>query len=483
MADDEVVITPQLGPQTAFLSSEADIVIYGGAAGGGKTIGLLLETLRHYENSNFISLILRRTNTQIRMPGALWDESKKIYRNLGGDPHESALKWVFPSGMVVRFAGLEYESSLAEYQGSQIPLICFDELTTFTEKMFWFMFSRNRSDSGVPGYIRATCNPDPDSFVRKLIDWWIKGKDYPEEERGYPIEERSGKIRWFVRKNDEMIWGNSKAEVTEKALKAGIKKSEIMPKTITFIPAKLDDNKILMTRDPSYKASLLALNEVDQERFLKGNWDIRPAGRNFFRRETFPIIERIPDGWVGYPMRFWDLAATTPTTDNPSPDWSRGSLLYLYPDGSIVWADLKSIQEEPGPTWDFLKDIAQSDGKSVRIGKHQDPGSAGKKEAQDFSKWLTGYMVTTQTVSKDKVVRATATSALAFHRNIKVVRGEWNDEAFKELEKFPPLKNTGHDDIVDSLSGGINMLVDDTEGFDPNAIDNFAALMQGGRPS
>jgi hypothetical protein len=188
-------IEPQPGPQTEFLSTPADIAIYGGAAGGGKSFGLLLEPLRHHDNSKFGGVVFRATSVQVRNEGGLWDESMAIYPLFQAKPRESTLEWSFPSGMRMKFSHLEYDKDVLNWQGSQIPFIAFDELTHFSQRMFFYMLSRNRSASGVPGYIRATTNPDPKSWVRTFIDWWI-GKD------GYAIPERSGVIRWFIRRDD-----------------------------------------------------------------------------------------------------------------------------------------------------------------------------------------------------------------------------------------------------------------------------------------
>ena len=72
------------------------------------------------------------------------------------------------------------------------------------------MLSRNRSDSGVPGYIRATCNPDADSWVAEFIEWWI------DQNTGYPIPERSGEIRYMYRQNDTIYWSDSREELWER---------------------------------------------------------------------------------------------------------------------------------------------------------------------------------------------------------------------------------------------------------------------------
>jgi hypothetical protein len=236
--------------------------------------------------------------------------------------------------MRVKFAHLEYDRSVFDWQGSQIPFIGFDELTHFTEKQFFYMLSRNRSTSGVPGYIRATCNPDADSWVRKLIDWWIDGQ-------GYPIKELAGVIRWFIRQGDSLIWGDSREELIEKY------GAEQLPKSLTFIPSNVYDNRILLDKDPSYLANLKALSRVDRLRLEGGNWNVRATAGTMFREEWFPVIDAIPAGHFRA-VRFWDRAATKPNSENTDPDWTRGLKLLRYPDGTFLVADLKSARETPG---------------------------------------------------------------------------------------------------------------------------------------
>src|SRR5439155_111492 len=93
-------ISAQPGPQTEFLRSTADICIYGGAAGGGKTVGLILEPLRHVSRvANFTAVFFRRTTPQITNPGALWDESLDFYPRVGGTPHLGVHEWRWPHGL------------------------------------------------------------------------------------------------------------------------------------------------------------------------------------------------------------------------------------------------------------------------------------------------------------------------------------------------------------------------------------------------
>lgn len=438
-----VELGPQEGPQTEFLSSLADIVIYGGAAGGGKTYGLLLEDLRHYNIPGFGSVTFRRHNTEVRNEGGLWDESKKLYPYLGARPVEATLQWKLPGGGKIRFSHLEQEKTVLEWQGSAICLLKFDELTHFSEYQFFYMLTRNRSTCGVRPYVRCTTNPDPDSWVRTFIDWWI-GPD------GFPIKERAGKLRWFVRVDEKIIWADSKEEIYEQ-FGSGL---EIRPQSVTFIPSKLEDNKILMEKDPGYLGKLLAQDRVTRMRLREGNWNVRATAGSMFQRGWFPMLDAIPSGWIRA-VRFWDRAATKPNENNKNPDWTRGVRILKYPNGTYLVTDLRSTRDTPGQVEKLIKNTASYDGVATRIASQQDPGSAGVAEAEYFIRMLAGYDVGTVVFNKDKLTRAKPVSAQAEVGNIYVLRAPWNDEFFSELENFP---EGVHDDIVDVLSGGFNEL-------------------------
>lgn len=400
-------------------------------------------------NSRFGGVIFRRNTTQVRNQGGLWHESLALYGPMGAHPREAFLEWLFHEGMRMKFAHLEYERTVYDWQGSQIPFLGWDELTHFSEAQFFYMLSRNRSASGVPGYVRATCNPDADSWVRVFIDWWI-GED------GYPIPERSGKLRWFIREDDNFIWADSKEQIIERY------GTERLPKSVTFIPSRIQDNQILMEKDPSYLSNLHSLSRVERLRLLGGNWNIRATAGTIFQREWFPVIDAVPSGWIAA-IRFWDRAATKPNETNRDPDWTRGLKLYKYSDGTFVVVDLRSIRDTPGQVENIIKNVAKQDSNKIRIMSQQDPGSSGVAESQNFIRMLSGFDVRTIIVSKDKVTRAKPVSAQAEAGNIRILRAPWNEEFFNELENFP---EGTHDDIVDTLSGAFNELCTDASILD-----------------
>lgn len=431
-------IVPQDGPQTSFLASPADIAIYGGAAGGGKTWALLMEPLRNIDNPQFGAVFFRRTTVQIRNEGGLWDESQILYPQIGGDPKEHELWWRFPGGASVSFAHLEHDKSRFNYQGAQIPLICFDELTHFTPTQFWYMVSRNRSMCGVRPYIRATCNPDADSWVAKLIEWWI------DQNTGLAIPERAGVLRWFVRVGDVLIWGDSPEDLSEYVMPDG---TPIPPKSLTFVPAKLSDNKALMAADPGYMASLLSLPMVERERLLGGNWKIRPAAGLYFQRSWCRVVDAIPAGTVF--GRGWDLAATPRSSDNPDPDMTSGTKIGRMPDGRYIVADNRHDCMTPAGVERMLTNTASQDGVACEISLPQDPGQAGKSQVASLKLKLATYNVRSSTETGDKITRFSPFSAQCEGGNVDILRGSWNEEWFDACEGFPTAK---HDDDPDSTS-------------------------------
>lgn len=278
-----VIIRPQAGPQEDFLSTSADIAIYGGSAGGGKSYALLLEALRHKDNPRFGAVIFRRTSKQVMDEGGLWDTASELYPHAGGEPSVSRMKWNFESGAAITFAHMEHEKNKLDWQGSQIPYIGFDELTHFSKSQFTYMFSRNRSTCGVRPYIRGTCNPDPQSWVKELISWYL------DADKRFPDPAKAGKLRYFLVIKGDFKFTDTREELEEKypALKDFIL-------TFTFIPAKLEDNPILRSKDPMYEAKLMAMGETDAAQLRSGDWS---ASENIahFREEYFQYYDELPD--------------------------------------------------------------------------------------------------------------------------------------------------------------------------------------------
>lgn len=354
---------------------------------------------------------------------------------------ESAPKRViFPSGAKITFNHLHTDDAVYGYQGAQVALICFDELTHFSEKQFTYMLSRNRSTCGVRPYVRATCNPDSDSWVARFISWWI------DQNTGYAIPERSGLLRYFIRIDGEIHWADTPDE-----LAAEFRVSPELCKSATFISSSIFDNKVLLKADPGYLASLNALSLVEKERLLRGNWKIRPAAGLYFKRDMFRIVHDLPDKIVSV-ARAWDLAATTITPNRPDPDRTASCLMARLRNGQYIILDVQRRALNASDVRALMANTAMADRaqyKNVQTVIPQDPGQAGKDQAASLASLLAGFRVSTHTVTGSKITRAEPFAAQVQHGAAMVMAGAWNQAFFDELEGFP---DALHDDQVDAAS-------------------------------
>ena len=353
------------------------------------------------------------------------------------------------------FAHLGMEKELQYWQGSQIPLIMFDELTHFSEKMFFYMLSRNRSLCGVKPYVRATCNPDADSWVAKFIEWWI------DQETGYPIEERCGKVRWFIRRDEVVYWADAKSELW-KEFNLVTEEERGEPKSVAFVSSTLQDNKLLMKQDPSYLANLKALPTVERERLLYGNWKIKAASGLYFSRKYLEeIVAVVPNDIVAF-VRGWDLAATS-EAEGGEPAYTAGVLMGRRANGKFVVIDVINVRQSAAEVRATIKHTAMVDNAkygNVKIRLPQDPGQAGKDQAQGFMRLLAGFSAKTIQETGSKETRAEPVAAQWQAGNIDIVFGDWNEMYISQLESFPESK---YKDMVDATSTAFAELVKITE--------------------
>jgi predicted phage terminase large subunit-like protein len=432
-----IEIRPQLGPQTAFFASPADVVIYGGGAGGGKSWALLLEALRHFKKPSFNAVYFRRTYPQITNPGGLWDASMELYPLVGAISRPSYYRWNFPGGGYAVMRHLKQEKNVLDWQGTELIYVAMDELTHFTPYQFWYLTSRLRSTSGIAPYLRASCNPDPDSFVRELIDWWI-------DDDGFPIPDRAGVIRHFTRLDDMLTWHD---EPQFDGLGNRISKS------FTFIPSTVYDNPALLKKDPAYLANLKALPQVERDRLLGGNWNVKPVAGKVFKTHWLPIVDDHPQvrQWV----RFWDFASTEKQLKGSDPDWTVGLKLGLIENGSVIIADVFREQLGPDQVERAVVAIASQDGPGVMLRWYTDPGQAGQYQTQRLRSLTRGYDSAGVYSKLDKLTRARPLARAAEFGEVFLKRAGWNQTFVNELIQFP---DGLHDDQVDAGSGAYQVL-------------------------
>lgn len=393
--------------------------------------------------------------TQIMEQGGLWDASMKLYKLYNGAIPIKSPKpyWRFPSGAKVSFRQLTRDEDVYDWQGTEIPCIEFDELTHFSEFQFFYMLSRNRSTCGINPYVRASTNPDADSWVAGFISWWI------DPDTGYAIPERSGKIRYMARVNEELVWGDTPEEVIKIANEAGydveITKDDV--KSVSFVSSSVFDNQVLLKNNPGYLSNLKAQSIVERERLLYGNWKIKAAKGLFFPRSALPpLLDEVPNDVTKW-VRGWDLAATD-TDEGGDPAFTASVLLGKRKDGTYVIANATNDRLKAEKVRNLVKQCAVSDKakyKRVRIRMSIDPGQAGKEQSQSYIKMLAGFSISAVKESGTKEARAEPFAAQWQAGNVSVVAGPWTEALLGQYESFPESK---FKDMVDAGSNAFNEL-------------------------
>jgi predicted phage terminase large subunit-like protein len=447
-----VELRPNPGPQTEFLSCGADIILYGGVAGAGKTWGLLADPLRYLHApgaERFRLTTLRRTMPEIKKAGALWDTSMEVYPQLGGEPRVSVLTWVWPSGFKHEFGTIEHEVDLKNFQGAQFDQLQFDEITTFTKKMFLFLFSRLRTT--IPGLrpcVRATCNPDPDSWVLELVIWFLDAE-------GDPDPKKCGRIRWLVVDNGVFIFADTRKELLERYPAKD-------PQSFTFIPGK-----VAPQLGDQYLATLDMLEEHDRRRLKDGNWFARRRG-GYYDRSMFTIVDAIPSRVVWH-TRFWDFAATKEEANN-DPDFTAAVRVASLENGAYIVTHALEDRWEPEDAETAFKTTAQSDTRTIKVRWEEEGGSSGKFVSASLTKMVKGWDALGIRSTGSKLERAKPAIAQARSKkpapgqatggNILLLRGPWNERFLLRMESFG---GSDHDDMADAFHGAFNDCMSNTK--------------------
>ena len=393
--------------QKVFLRTYSLEALFGGAAGGGKSSALLMAALQYIDVPQYSAILFRRTYADLALPGAIMD---RVHAWTGP---EEEVRWnantytaTFPSGARISFGYLNNSQDYLRYKGAEFQFIGMDEVTEIREADYRYLFSRlRRPASGplakVPLRMRCASNPAPN---------WVRQR--------------------FI------IEGQSEGRI--------------------FVPSYLQDNPGIDA--DSYRQSLQALDPVERKRLEEGDWWSTTLG-SMFDRESVVLLDQneIPElTSMARAVRFWDLAATEPSSSNPDPDWTVGTLM-MFDQGIAYVLDIKRARVKGEKVEQLIAQTAYEDGHGVPIRMEQEPGSSGKALVDQYARYIVpGYDFVGMRSTGDKVTRARPFAAALANGNVRAVRGPWLTDWLDELSSFPEAGD--HDDQVDSATGAFTHL-------------------------
>ena len=266
-----------------------------------KSFSSLMEVLKDIKKPDFHAVIVRKEKDDLQ---SLITDSYKLFSQFGTyNKSQNDMTWNFTNGGWLKFS--YYSGSFQDFkdrfQGRQFAYICIDEGTQCPYKKFKYLLTNNRNAAHIRNRFWITCNPDPESWVRKFIDWWV-------DEDGYIIPERDCVIRYCFMDGDtpdSIYWGNTREEVYEQCSHLidrlwnkyrdsyeplGYTKYDVFIKSATFIRADVSENIKLISTDPSYIANLAQQDEEQRMRDLEANWNWKAAGDDLIKMADMEAV-------------------------------------------------------------------------------------------------------------------------------------------------------------------------------------------------
>lgn len=458
-----------IGPQSVFqercLNSDARIIVMGGAAGSAKSTMGLMRHLRWIHDPKYNGFCIRKNSTAIMKEGGLFNAAIDLYRQVdsGLKVKLKDQKLVFSSGASVSFSHYENDKAADLYQGLEMAGTFYDEGAQASESHIWWLVSRLRTKARMNPSLWISCNPDPDSFLRTWVDWWL----YPEghELAGLPDPEKNGVRRYILRKAGVLYWGDTAEELIAIHGKSNLPADhpkQVKPISIEVHLGTIYDNPWLIENQPEYLSSLEALPELERRRLLHGDWNAREKGSTYWQREWVPEINSLPDSFeIQRTVRTFDFAGTLVSDSNPSPDYTATVRMSRTKSKEYIIEDVKRTRVQFGDWKSFVLQCAAEDPRGTTYYIPEDPNPAAKAAAKLLARELAeaGLYVKTMRASGKKLDRFRPFSSMSQNGGVKILKGCAHDLEnrvsgdntffYKELEAFDGERRrgeTGHDD-------------------------------------
>lgn len=392
-------------------------VFFGGAAGGGKTDGLLMAALKYIDVPGYSALILRRNTQQMMKPDAVLSRALEWLLPLCGkrgskvhwswDLHAFTFQCSGGGTSTLTFGHMEHENNKYDYQSAAYHFVAFEELTQFTQTQYVYMFSRlRRPTSGpaahIPLRMRSTGNPGG------VGHQWVFERFVNEETRN--------------------------------------------PRAV-FIPSFLHDNPHIDAT--GYIKSLDEMDPYSRKQLLEGVWNDPKPGDIFdvSRITMLDSMAQVPE--LMATVRFWDFAATDEKEATAKSDFTASCKMGVGYDGVYYILDVTEEQFAEGEHAKKMQLSADEDGRLVSVRWEEEGGSSGKYASHAYSKELAGYDVAGIRSTGNKTVRARSLAVAVYNRKVFMVRSPIAKKYLAMLHSFPVV---AHDDMVDASSGAFNHL-------------------------
>jgi predicted phage terminase large subunit-like protein len=441
------VQTPHPAQQIA-LSLNNEELLYGGAAGGGKSSFQLMAALQYVDVPGYSALLVRRTWPDLNSPGAILDRFKEWMADKPVHKGEMGRLWTFPSGAKIQFGYAQRPDAKYKFQGAEYQFIGIDEATQFEPEIYDYLMTRLRKPT-VPCLICAnalTRYYDGAGKVRFRHSTHQPGCGGPVPD---PVS-----IQTYAAAPDGTTIFDVPLRMRTTANPGGRSHQFFYNRFIkphpenrgdrVFIPAALRDNPSLNREE--YEKTLSEVSTLDRERLLNGNWEIMDAG-DMFDRGDFEFVSSPPQTHeIKSRVRFWDLAAST----EEHSDYSAGALCSVTHDGRWFVEDIKRVRMLGPDVERLMRKTAIEDGLDVRVFAEQEPGASGKAYIAYLTRQImAGFQFKGIRSTGAKKDRAGAFASQVSNRNVFLVEGKWNVPFMDEAVMFP---KGAHDDQVDAVA-------------------------------